>query len=237
MVPEWMKHADESVPSGSGGTFAIKTLKALGGVMMRLRAQRGHEKGIRIPAMLTLLGLLALIVVVAVTRNRLVLASVAAILLLYLCTWPASDIWNIVKTAGTAGLIAAVIFLPAVLMRPANLPNSLMVIVKVLLSVSCVSIFNHTTQWHHVTQALRQLHVPGIFVFTLDITLRFIVLLGTLICEMLEALTLRSVGKRDREYTAIGGIMGVTFTNGVRKNREMYEAMVCRGFTDDYKGL
>ena len=54
-------------------------------------------------------------------------------------------------------------------------------------------------------------------------------------CSWKKNWLLRSVGKRDREYTATGGIMGVTFTNGVRKNREMYEAMVCRGFEGTYR--
>lgn len=31
--------------------------------------------------------------------------------------------------------------------------------------------------------------------------------------------------------------MGVTFLKSVQMNKEMYEAMQCRGFTDDYKGL
>ena len=28
--------------------------------------------------------------------------------------------------------------------------------------------------------------------------------------------------------------MGVTFVRGTEMNRQMYEAMQCRGFTDDY---
>ena len=40
-----------------------------------------------------------------------------------------------------------------------------------------------------------------------------------------------------RKYTAGGGVMGVVFLRGTEMNRQMYEAMVCRGFTDDYEGL
>ena len=35
----------------------------------------------------------------------------------------------------------------------------------------------------------------------------------------------------------VGGVMGVVFLRGTEMNRQMYEAMVCRGFTDDYEGL
>ncbi len=237
MVPDWMKHEDEYVPPRSGGTFIIKTLKSMGSVMRRLRVQRGHEKGLKIPVQLKILGLLGVIVFIAVTNSRMALAGIAAVLLVYLCTWPAIDIWNVIKTSGGAGLIAVIIMLPAAVMNPAGIGNNLAVVAKVLMSVAFVAVFNHTTYWNHITVGLRKLKVPGIFIFTLDITLRFIVLLGRLICEMLEALSLRSVGRARKEYESIGGIMGVTFTNGVQKNREMYEAMVCRGFTDDYRGL
>jgi cobalt/nickel transport system permease protein len=100
-----------------------------------------------------------------------------------------------------------------------------------------VGFFNHTTQWNHITTALRKLHVPGIFIFTLDITLKYIVLLGKLIIDILTALKLRSVGKNNKKYQSIGGVMGVTFIRGTEMSREMYEAMRCRGFTDDYRGL
>ncbi len=237
MVPDWMKHEDEYVPPRSGGTFIIKTLKAIGSMMRRLRVQRGHEKGLKVPVQLKILGLLGVIIFIAVTHSRMALAGTAAVLLIHLCTWPAADIWNVVKTSGGAGMIAVIIMLPAAVMNPAGIGNNLILVAKVLKSAAFVALFNHTTRWNHITMGLRKLGIPGIFIFTLDITMRFIVLLGGLICEMLEALSLRSVGKPQKEYESIGGIMGVTFTNGVRKNREMYEAMVCRGFTDDYKGL
>jgi cobalt/nickel transport system permease protein len=100
-----------------------------------------------------------------------------------------------------------------------------------------VSIFNHTTQWNHITGALRKLHIPGIFIFTLDMTLKYIVLLGTFTGDILTALRLRSVGKNNKKYQSVGGVMGITFIRGAEMSQEMYEAMRCRGFTDDYKGV
>ena len=68
----------------------------------------------------------------------------------------------------------------------------------------------------------------------MDITLKYIVLLGNLITDLLTSLQLRSVGKNNKKYSSIGGVMGVTFVRGTEMNRQMYEAMQCRGFTDDY---
>ena len=54
---------------------------------------------------------------------------------------------------------------------------------------------------------------------------------------MLTAMSLRMVGKNNKEYQSIGGVMGTTFVKSTHMSKEMYEAMKCRGFTDDYKGL
>ena len=158
----------------------------------------------------------------------------AAILLLYFCTWPAGDILNIMKAGCGASVLALIILLPAMFIQPSGIRNELLVVIKVFFSISTLSIFNHTTQWNHITGALRKLHIPGIFIFTLDITLKYIVLLGNLITELLTSLQLRSVGKNNKKYSSIGGVMGVTFVRGTEMNRQMYEAMQCRGFTDDY---
>ena len=54
---------------------------------------------------------------------------------------------------------------------------------------------------------------------------------------MLTAYTLRAVGNHQKKYQTVGGVMGITFLRGTEMSQEMYEAMRCRGFTDDYKGL
>lgn len=118
-----------------------------------------------------------------------------AILLLYLCTWPARDILNIMKAGCGASVLALIILIPAMFIQPSGIRNELLIVIKVFFSISTLSIFNHTTQWNHITGALRKLHIPGIFIFTLDITLKYIVLLGNLITDLLTSLQLRSVGK------------------------------------------
>ena len=138
------------------------------------------------------------------------------------------------KAGCGASVLALIILIPAMFIQPSGIRNELLIVIKVFLSISTLSIFNHTTQWNHITGALRKLHIPGIFIFTLDITLKYIVLLGNLITDLLTSLQLRSVGKNNKKYSSIGGVMGVTFVRGTEMNRQMYEAMQCRGFTDDY---
>ena len=237
MLPEWLKEKENYAPPADGGAFAVKTIKALGEALSRLKIQKGHEKGHALPAMVKLIGLVLLILLVSLCRVRLFLLMAAACVQFYLCLWPAEDIWPVIRGSMLAAGLALLLFLPAMLLKPAGISNNLLVIGKVFLSVEMVTIFNHTTQWNHITGALRRLHVPGIFVFTLDITLKYIVLLGELLSSLLTALSLRSVGKNQKKYQSVGGVMGVTFLRSAEMSQQMYEAMQCRGFTDDYKGL
>ncbi len=237
MLPDWMLQSDAEtyVPPSDGGTFVVKTIKSIGAAMSRIKIQKGHEKKVHLPAMVKLFLMLGLILLVSITQNPLILMASAALLLGYLATWPAEDLWNILKTGLGAAFLTLLILIPAMILNPSGIRNELMIVLKVFLSADFVAVFNHTTQWNHITRALRKLHVPGIFVFTLDITLKYIVLLGGLISDLLTSLQLRSVGRNNRKYTSIGGVMGITFIRGAELNRQMYEAMLCRGFTDDYE--
>jgi len=237
MLPNWMKETDNYIPAQDGGRFVVESMKSIGKSMSQIKIQKGHEKGRALPSLLKLCLMIATILVISVTKNPLKVMACAAFILLYLCTWPAKDILNVFKAGIIAAVLAVIILLPAVIIYNELIRNELFIIAKVFLSVITVSIFNHTTQWNHVTGALRKLHVPGIFIFTLDITLKYIVVLGNLINDLLTSMQLRSVGKNNKKYDSVGGVMGVTFIRGVEMNKQMYEAMQCRGFTDDYKGL
>ena len=224
MLPSWMESVDQYDPPKDCSKFAVKTIQTIGKAMSRIKVQKGHEKGRSLPAIFKLLVTAGGILFLSITQNKLCIMAYAAILLLYLCTWPAGDILNIMKAGCGASVLALIILIPAMFIQ----------LSKVFFSISTLSIFNHTTQWNHITGALRKLHIPGIFIFTLDITLKYIVLLGNLITDLLTSLQLRSVGKNNKKYSSIGGVMGVTFVRGTEMNRQMYEAMQCRGFTDDY---
>ena len=237
MLPEWMKKTEEYAPPRDGGAVYYKTLRSLGRVMSRLKAGGGKEGRYSLPAWLKLLIMLALIILVSATRNSTVIMAAGALVLMRLALLPAQDIGGIVKTALFAGALGAVLYAPAVIMNPAALGNGIRLVLKIMICVTAVGEFNRTTQWNHVTGAMRKFHVPGVVIFIIDITFRYIVLLGRLMENLLTAVSLRSVGKNDRKYASVGGVMGVTFLRGTEMNREMYEAMQCRGFTDDYKGL
>ena len=237
MLPDWLKKTEDYAPPSDGGAFLYKTLVSLGRVMSGLKAEAGKEGRFELPAWLKLILMIALIILTSVTQSRLVIMACGAIVLVRLALLPAESMPGILKTAIFAGILAAILYTPAVIMDHGLLRNGIRLVVKVLICVTAVGLFGRTTQWNHVTAALRKFHIPGVVIFTIDITFRYIVLLGKLMEDLLTAVSLRSVGKNNKKYSSVGGVMGVTFLRGTEMNKEMYEAMQCRGFTDDYKGL
>lgn len=237
MIPAWMTVREQTVPPRDGGTFVLRSLRSLGGVLARLKIQRGREGRRSLPAVWKLLLLLGMLVLLSLARHPILLLAVAALVLGRLSLLPGPEIWDILKSALAAALLTLLLVLPAMLLRPAGRYNNLILTGKVFLSVAMVNIFNHRTQWNHVTAALRRLHVPGVFVFLLDLTLKFVVGLGTVLQDRLTALQLRSVGRTRHKYRAVGGLLGQTFLRSAELSRETWEAMCCRCFTDDYKGL
>lgn len=234
-LPSWLCDDEkEYVPVVKRGGFIVKTLKSIGEILSRLQVQRGHEKSRCTPAIVKLFFLVLMLIWLSCSRNNLLMLALGACTLGYLCTWPAKDIWTILRTSLVAGAIATLIFVPAMIMIPSGIANNIRVILKVILSVTMLGIFNHTTQWNHITGAMKKLHIPGVFIFTLDITLKYIVILGNEIKDLLTSMQLRTVGKSEREYDSVGSVLGVTFIRSTQMSKEMYEAMICRGFTDDY---
>jgi cobalt/nickel transport system permease protein len=72
-------------------------------------------------------------------------------------------------------------------------------------------------------------------VFILDITIRYVVMLGEFLLESLRALRLRSVGKNSRKYASVSGLAGPVFLKSRRMAVETHGAMACRGFTGEYR--
>ena len=237
MIPDWMQSNDGYAAAPGGSTFAVKTIKSIGSAAGRLKFQEGKEKKHALPALLKFILLLLGIIVLSCSFNWLVILAFTAGLLGYLATRSPEAIAGGLKGSGAAALLTFILFLPAMLMHPEGRANNMVVVWKVFLSVQMVSLFNRSTQWNHITRALRRLHIPGIFIFTIDISLKYIVNLGRLISDLLTSYMLRAVGKNNKKYQSVGGIMGVTFLQGTEMSRKMYEAMQCRGFTDDYEGL
>ena len=71
MLPEWMQSKENYEPPAGGGSFVVKTIQTLGGIMSRVKIQKGHEKKRALPAIVKLAVLIVLIILTAAcSRGR-----------------------------------------------------------------------------------------------------------------------------------------------------------------------
>jgi len=88
------------------------------------------------------------------------------------------------------------------------------------------------TPWSHVLKALRVLRVPVVFVVTLGMTYRYILLLLQTAHDMFESRRSRMVGKleaAERRRVAASSA-GVLMSKSLQLSGEVYSAMLSRGF-------
>ena len=201
-----------------------RTLMRLLGRILESDTKRTDSKLPRILPALRLSVVLLCILLCALSRNAVFVVGILAAELIRLAFLPPQRI------AGVLGRLA----LPVLF-------TMLTVTMKVTCSVLLLLLVNEEMDWKGVTGAFRSLHIPGIFTMTLDMTMRFLVLLGRLADAMLEAISLRTFDilkgrKRDRaRYMTAGGVLGTTFLVSQRMATQTYEAMECRGYDGVYR--
>lgn len=233
-VPAWLQKREPYEPPLDRSRYLEKSLRALISALAALKERPGssRENEVVAPA-LKLLSTLLLILLLSLSRASLFLEIAAALEFACLCLLPAGLIARALKKTLVAGLFALVIFLPALLLgRGANL---LPLCLKVLLAVLAASIFSATTPWPSVTAAFSSLRVPDLFVMTLDLTIKYISLLGGLVLNLLQAQKLRSVGRDPAPMRSLAGIAGTLFLKSKEAAQDQYQAMACRCFDGSYR--
>ena len=164
----------------------------------------------------------------ALSGNAVFPVSVIAAELLRLSVRKPETIAHVLGNVLLATAAAAVFMLPAVFFGS---PGSFgIVTMKVLESVLVLTMLNEDVSWKKMTAAMRRFHMPGVFVLTLDMTVRFLYLLGSFSNSVLEAVTLRRVGDPNWKNAGTGGILGNTFLKAQEMSQGTGEAMLCRCF-------
>lgn len=232
-MPEWLQKAENYTPLTDKDTFVNKSILSFIGLLSRIRAQDKLEDRFGVNAFFRVLFTLMLIVFVSLSRTFGFIYLVVAYELILLCFIPGKDIIKILRGALIAALFTAIILIPTVF--SGNTYSILVIPIKVFVSLVAVNILSNATRWDQIILALKRFHLPDLFIFVLDITLKYIVMLGEFTVEMLYALKLRSVGKNSGKYGALSGIAGTMFLKSREMASDMYTAMECRGFTGEYR--
>ena len=231
-LPDWMYSQEAYAPSKDKDAFITKSTKSLLTVFGRIHFTEGKDGRFSASSSLKLFYTLIYIIITASSRNALFVLIMCAAVTLRLAFFPAASIRQILSGTIGAVLLSTFILLPSVFMgNPQTLVN---ITCRVYVSVTLIGILSAGTSWNKITRSLRNFHVPSLFIFTLDITLKYISLLGEVCTDILTSVRLRSVGKNPQKAGALSGILGITFLKSEEMADEMHAAMYCRGFTGDY---
>lgn len=233
VLPSWMCESEAYEPNIDKDGFITKSAQAILGVLAKLKWNAGKDRRFSASPSLKLCYTFLFILLTACSKNYLFSLIMVAGTILALASYPASAMKQILSGTIGAVLFSIFILLPAVFMGN---PQILLTIgTKVFLSVTLIGMLSAGTAWNKLTASLRAFHIPDIFIFTLDITLKYIAVLGEICMEILTSLRLRSIGQNKKKAKAFSGILGISFFKSREMADEMYAAMCCRGFVGEYK--
>lgn len=217
VLPSWMCESEAYEPNIDKDGFITKSAQAILGVLAKLKWNAGKDRRFSASPSLKLCYTFLFILLTACSKNYLFSLIMVAGTILALASYPASAMKQILSGTIGAVLFSIFILLPAVFMGN---PQILLTIgTKVFLSVTLIGMLSAGTAWNKLTASLRAFHIPDIFIFTLDITLKYIAVLGEICMEILTSLRLRSIGQNKKKAKAFSGILGISFLKSKRNGR------------------
>ena len=209
-VPAWLATRECYEPRADRSRFVERSILSILGALAALRERRGLPKsGDLALGELKLVSAFLAILLVSLSRGTLFLEAALAFELCWLCLLPGELIARILLKVLVAAFFALAIFLPAFFLgRGSGIP---ILIGKIGLALLAAATFSASTSWPSMAAAFAAFRVPDVFVMTLDMTIKYISLLGGLVLDMLYALKLRSVGKGYRKGDSLAAIAGTVF--------------------------
>ena len=232
ILPDWVKEEEPYHPGKDRDAFISRSLLRLLSILQVMRSQ-GQKATTTIGAAPALLMVFFMVLLVVSARTSAFLWAVLAGELVLLCFRPGPQLRSILSAAMGAMTFSALLVGPSFFLG--NGKYMLLLPCKTFLTVTALMLLQGSFSWHSLTGALQRFHVPGILIFILDTTLRYIVVLGEVAAETLTALQLRSVGYNRHKKESFSGVAGVVLQKSHRLSQDLYEAMCCRCFTGDFR--
>jgi len=113
-----------------------------------------------------------------------------------------------------------------------GISTALLLVGRIATSLSLVLLLTLTTPWAELLKALRSARVPTIYVQTLGMALRYLILLSRVVEERHLAKKSRTIrlGKPWQEQRWIAGEIGALFKRSMQISGEVHRAMAARGY-------
>lgn len=206
--------------------FLGKNLNTLSKMLDKIRFTRNEASEKNSPY-IRLLEFMILTIVISLSKNLIFLWITSLFFLSKLALFKGSTIISVVKRLFILCLLSFVFILPGVIF--ANNVNPSLFLFRVGVNLLNLSIFSAATPFPSLVKALRQLEMPILFVQTMDICYKYIYVLGNVTVSIIEAVKLRCIGMKE-DKRLVGAIIGQLYLSTDRYTRELYEAMVLRGY-------
>lgn len=233
-VFSWLSVPEEYEPPKDKDGFVDKSILSLLGIIGKLKAKdSGKKKEQKVNASIQVAFTFVFLILISLSRNIQFLRVMGVYVLLLLSLMEGKKILRVIRLTLGVVLFTTIIMLPAFFMG--NGYSSIMTISKVSLTVSMVGILSQNLNWVQLTGTLKIFFLPDLFLFVIDIAVRYIILLGEYTLETLYALRLRMVGKNSKKYQSLSGVVGNLFLTSRIRAEEMVESMECRGFSGEYR--
>ena len=244
-LPSWLATSENYEPTGAHHRVIQKNVLHLASLLERVRLGGGAHKGGSmidralscVSAPVRLVGMFVCVLCVCLTQSPLYLMLMAAIALVLVAVRPVRGLRATFVPALAAAGFAVVLALPALLLGASAADTMLKIALKTFINVSLVLGVSWTLTWNRMSAALKLLHLPDEVIFTFDMALKHIEVLGRTAHDLTESVMLRSVGRAPEGFSrtdSIAGIMGMPFIQAMECSHAMDEAMLCRGFAGVY---
>ncbi|WP_297425851.1 energy-coupling factor transporter transmembrane protein EcfT [Clostridium sp.] len=233
MVPEWLLVKDNYVPKEEKNLYIEKSIFSLIKIISIIRQDKNQGKLVySINPTLKVICTLVMVILTSVSRNIIYLLIMDIYSLINLFLMEKRTRKRILLRSIIFPFITLIVLIPS--MFYGNIHNSLLIFQKLLITILLMNLLPHNTKWNEISKSLKLLFIPDIFIWIMDITIKYIVLLGEHSINLLYALKLRAIGITPNKYNSLTGIMGSLFIKSYKMSEEMFYAMECRGFVGEY---
>ena len=196
-MPNWLLNSDNYIPQKDKDTFVSKSILSVFKIISRIKTQDAvntAKYNVNVP--LKVVFTFVLLIMLSFSRSFIFVIIMNVYLLLILSLMDADNIVKILKLSLGMTFLTFVVMLPALLWG--NSFSCIMITSKVFATITAMGILTHSTKWNAITGALKRFYIPDIFILVLDITIKYIFLLGDFTLNMLYALKLLFGGKEPK---------------------------------------
>jgi len=233
MIPKWLSEKDNYIPKEEKNSYIQKSIFSFIKIISIVRQNKSQNKLIYfINPTLKVISTILNVILISMSRSFTYLFIMDIYVLGNLLLMEKKSRKRIFLKSLIFPIISLIALIPS--MFYGNIYNSLLLFQKIFITILMMNLLAHNTKWNDISKSLKILYVPDLFIWIMDITIKYIVLLGEHSINLLYALKLRSVGKTSDKYNSITGIIGNLFIKSYKMSEEMSQAMECRGFTGEY---